>query len=131
MPGDQIDEAFFNENYYKDGAGLSPFKLENIKGDETEQKWVSLRVEQANHEVLKIFAGQNNPFLDNVKIFRWWGSSVKKEQLGKWCRCRAQFNDVDDSAGHCRKTVRQGASFGDDDSRRCRLVRTGRATRAI
>ena len=41
------------------------FKLENIKGDETDQTWALLRVEQTNHEVLKVFAGQNNPFLDN------------------------------------------------------------------
>jgi hypothetical protein len=108
MPGDQVDEAFFNENYYKDGLGLSPFKLENIKGDETEQKWVNLRVDQANHEVLKIFAGQNNPFLDNVKTFRWWGSSVKKDQLGSLVSVPARFNDVDDSVAFAEKPVGRG-----------------------
>ncbi len=108
MPGDQVDEAFFNDNYYKDGLGLSPLKLENIKGDETEQKWVNLRVDQANHEVLKIFAGQNNPFLDNVKTFRWWGSSIKKDQLGSLVSVPARFNDIDDSAAFAEKPVGRG-----------------------
>lgn len=108
MPGDQVDEAFFNENYYQEGLGLSPLKLENIKGDESEQKWVNLRVDQANHEVLKIFAGQNNPFLDNVKTFRWWGSSVKKEQLGSLVSVPARFNDVDDSIAFAEKPVGRG-----------------------
>ena len=97
MPGDQIDEQFYNDFYYRDGGGLSPIKLENIRGDETEKTWVTLRIEQANHEALKIFAGQNNPFLDNIKAFRWWGSSVKKEQLGKEVSVAARLSDVDDS----------------------------------
>jgi hypothetical protein len=108
MPGDQVDEAFYNDHYYQDGKGLSPLKLENIKGDETEMKWANLRVDQANHEVLKIFAGQNNPFLDNVKTFRWWGSSVKKEQLGSLVSVPARFNDVDDSPAFAEKPVGRG-----------------------
>ncbi|MGI8981934.1 MAG: BatA domain-containing protein [Pirellulaceae bacterium] len=108
MPGDQVDEAFFNDNYYKDGSGLSPFKLENIKGDEAEKKWVNLRVDQANHEVLKVFAGQNNPFLDKVKTFRWWGSSIKKDQLGSLVSVPARFNDIDDSAAFAEKPVGRG-----------------------
>src|SRR6185503_11323751 len=55
MPGDQVDEAFFNQYYFQDGLGLSPIKLENIKGDETELKWVNFRVDQTNYPVLKIF----------------------------------------------------------------------------
>lgn len=108
MPGDQIDEVFFNDHYYRDGAGLSPLKLEKIQGDETEEKWVHFKVEQANHEVLKVFAGQNNPFLDNVKIFRWWASSVKKEQLGSEVSVPCRLSDVDDSPAFAEKRVGKG-----------------------
>ena len=108
MPGDQVDEAYFNEHYFNNGKGLSPIKLENIKGDETRLKWVNLRVEQANHEVLKIFAGQSNPFLDDVKTFRWWGASVKKEQLGSLVSVPARFNDADDSPAFAEKPFGRG-----------------------
>lgn len=109
MPGDQVDEAFFNENYYKDGLGLSPFKLENLKGDEAEQKWVNFRVEQANHPVLQIFTGvAAQQSLDSVKTFRWWGSSVKKDQLGSLVSVSARFNDIDDSLAFAEKPLGRG-----------------------
>jgi len=108
LPGDQIDEQAFADFYYKDGAGLSPVKLEGIKGDETEKTWASLRVENTNHQVLKVFAGQNNPFLDNVKAFRWWGSSVKKEQVGKDVSIAARLSDVEDSPLLAEKAFGKG-----------------------
>jgi hypothetical protein len=108
LPGDQIDEQFFADFYFRDGAGLSPLKLENIHGDETEKTWVNFRIENANHDVLKVFAGQNNPFLDNVKAFRWWGGSVKKEQLGKEVSVAARLSDVDDSPVLAEKRFGQG-----------------------
>jgi hypothetical protein len=111
MPGDQIDEGFFNQHYFKDGAGLSPLKIENIRGDETDETWSLLRVEQTNHEVLKVFAGQNNPFLDNVKIFRWWGASAKKEQLGNEVSIPAKLNDPDDSPALAEKSFGDGRVF--------------------
>ncbi|WP_254513177.1 BatA domain-containing protein [Anatilimnocola floriformis] len=111
FPGDQIDEAFFNQHYFKDGKGLSPLKLENIKGDETDETWSLLRVEQTNHEVLKVFGGQNNPFLDNVKLFRWWGSSPIKEQVGNQVAITAKLNDPDDSPAFAERSFGQGRVF--------------------
>ncbi|HEX5105241.1 MAG TPA: BatA domain-containing protein, partial [Pirellulaceae bacterium] len=108
MPGDQIDEHFYSEQYYKDGAGLSPVRLTNILGDETERTWVNLKVENANHEVFVEFAGQNNPLLDSVKVFRWWGSAVKPEQLGKEVSVLARFSDADDSLAVAEKPLGKG-----------------------
>ncbi len=109
MPGDQVDEAVFNDKYYQEGAGLSPFKLENIRGDETEQKWANFRIEQANHPVLQIFTGEAaKQSLDSVKVFRWWGASVKKEQLGSVITIAARFNDADDSIAFAEKPLGRG-----------------------
>jgi hypothetical protein len=108
LPGDQIDEQAFADFYYKDGAGLSPLKFEAIKGDETEKTWAALRVENTNHDVLKVFAGQNNPFLDNVKAFRWWGSAVKKEQIGKEVSIAARLSDVEDSPALAERAFGKG-----------------------
>ncbi|ADB17367.1 conserved hypothetical protein [Pirellula staleyi DSM 6068] len=111
FPGDQIDEQFFNDNYYRDGAGLSPLRLENVRGDETENTWVSLRVEQPQHPVLSIFAGQNNPFLDNMKVFRWWASAPKKEQLGSSVSIPARFSDPDSSPAIAEKGMGRGRTM--------------------
>ena len=108
FPGDQIDEQFYNEMYFRDGAGLSPLRLENIRGDETEKTWVNLRIENANHEVFKTFAGQNNPLLDAVKTFRWWGATAKKEQLGKTVSILARFSDVEESPAIAEHKFGQG-----------------------
>jgi hypothetical protein len=108
MPGDQVDEQAFNDQYWRSGSGLSPVKLENIRGDESEKTWAGLKVEDASHEALKQFAGQNNPLLDSVKIFRWWGASVKKEQLGKEVSVVAKFNDVEDSPAIVEKPFGKG-----------------------
>jgi hypothetical protein len=108
LPGDQIDEQFYNDFYYRDGAGLSPVRLENIRGDESEKAWATLKIENVNHDVLKVFAGQNNPFLDNVKAFRWWGATVRKEQLGKEVAVAARLSDVDDSPLIAEKAFGKG-----------------------
>jgi hypothetical protein len=108
MPGDQIDEQSFNAQYWRDGSGLAPLRLENIHGDEMEKTWATLRVEDTSHEVLKQFAGQNNPLLENVKLFRWWGTTVKPEQLGKEVAVVAGLSDVDDSPAIAEKAFGNG-----------------------
>lgn len=108
MPGDQIDEQFFNSQYWKDGAGLSPLKLESIRGDETETAWANLRVADANHEVFRQFAGQNNPLLENIKFFRWWGASVPRQTTGTDVSIVARLNDADDSPAIAEKRFGQG-----------------------
>ncbi len=108
MPGDQIDEHFFNENFFRDGNGLSPIRLDEIRGDETETTWANFRIDQAQHPVLSVFAGQNNPFLDNVKVFRYWHSTIKPEQLGKDVSVLARWNDADESPAIVEKPFGKG-----------------------
>ena len=79
--GDQVDEDIYNEEFYADGEGLLPGRLESIAGDETEEEWVYFSPDKANHPVLKVFEGDSNPLLKNVKVFRWWQVSVSEEAL--------------------------------------------------
>ncbi|MEQ8787862.1 MAG: BatA domain-containing protein [Pirellulaceae bacterium] len=72
MLGDQVDEDFFNQSLFDEGRGLSPVRLIGPRGDETREQWVGFQVEDARHEMLEGFAGQNNPILERVQIFRWW-----------------------------------------------------------
>jgi hypothetical protein len=111
MPGDQVAERVFNDVYYKDGAGLSPLKLESILGDEQEEKWVQFRVQNTGHPVLALFEGQNNPLLEMTKVFRWWGTSADKNQIGKNVAVIARFNDPENSVAIAEKKFGDGNVF--------------------
>jgi aerotolerance regulator-like protein/CARDB protein len=82
FPGDQVDEEYFNTRLYgvgeSEGKELSPVRLEEMLGDETEAKWVNFKIEDVKHKVLQGFVGQQTPLLESVKIFRWWKETVKK-----------------------------------------------------
>jgi Aerotolerance regulator N-terminal/von Willebrand factor type A domain/CARDB len=108
MPGDQIEEPFYNTHFWRDGRGLSPLKLERIRGDKAQTSWISLRVVDANHEVLKPFGGQSNPLLENVKVFRWWGSAASEERSGSEIGVLARLSDSDDSPAIAEKALGNG-----------------------
>jgi hypothetical protein len=46
--------------------------------------------------------------LESVKIFRWWGASIKKEQLGKDVAVVARLNDVEDSPAIVERPLGKG-----------------------
>ena len=71
--GDQlIDVGWFNAQMYRGGEGLSPVELQSIQGNENRRQWSMLDVVAKKHDVVSIYEGENNPFLDGVKVFRWW-----------------------------------------------------------
>ncbi len=70
--GDQNEASYFNRWFYDEGKGLSPFALDSIVGDESEKTWAQLQLRESQHPVFEVFAGQNNPFLENIKVFRHW-----------------------------------------------------------
>jgi len=106
--GDQIDEEFYNNEFYRDGEGLFPVKIETICGDESEESWVYFDADSSNHPVLGAFEGENNPLAEGVKVFQWWGSAVAAEELRAGCvSCPARFTDPEKSAAVVEK------GFGD------------------
>ncbi|MCX7806388.1 MAG: hypothetical protein N3A38_14560, partial [Planctomycetota bacterium] len=74
FPGDQTDPAAFNARLFRDGAGLSPLALEDIRGDETERKWVTPASGEFSHPILRFFEGAGDSLLGRVKIFRYFAS---------------------------------------------------------
>ena len=101
LPGDQVDEPFFNEHFYGSGAeegrGLSPVRLESIIGDEAERAWSGFKIEDAQHPVLSEFAGQQNPLLHSVKIYRWWKLTTKPIAEMAPPQILARLTDAEDS----------------------------------
>jgi len=122
FPGDQVSEDRFNQSFFKDGKGLSPFQLVDVTGDELEQTWATLHVDgsyslrvlstneagelepkattvhidgETNHPVFQQFHSSDNLLLGNVKIFRWFEAAMMEEQLGKSVRVYAALNAED------------------------------------
>ena len=106
-PGDQVEEDYFNQKLYKGGKGLAPFELRGILGDETEEKWVHFTIEDQNHPAFKVFEGAGNPFLKDVKVFRYWNTATpgeKPENLSVPVR----LSDLDHSIAVAEKTFGAG-----------------------
>src|SRR5205823_7835748 len=80
--GDQVNAEVYNDRLYRNGQGLLPLRLSDVKGDDTRQKWVGLNVEATNHPVVSLFEGANNPFSKMVKVFRWWGGRSEERRVG-------------------------------------------------
>lgn len=109
LPGDQVDDVYYNKWLHRDGKGLSPIRLEELLGDESRRTWVNFKVEAANHPVLRLFEGEkNNPILNRIKTFRWWGSTVLPEQQGRLVSVPMRFTDVDNSSAIVEKAFGKG-----------------------
>jgi len=119
--GDQIDEAIYNEKLYAGGAGLLPVRLLSPAGDEAERRWVNLNPAAANHPVLRVFEGADNPFLARVKFFRWWQAAVRPEDTASGrTRVLAACTDADSSPALVESRFGDGrvlfvASSADDE----------------
>lgn len=76
LPGDQVEDDYFNQLFCDGPEPLSPISLVSMEGDEDEQSWKQIRPVDELHDVMQVFAGENNPFVNNIKIFRWWVSDL-------------------------------------------------------
>lgn len=95
--GDQVDAMVYNEQLAR-AAGLLGLTLTGIRGDPAEHRWVHLVPRAANHPVLRVFEGTQNPFLARVKFFQWWGVAVaEKDVAAGRTRVLATFSDADES----------------------------------
>jgi len=72
LPGDQVDQQDFNQHFAQGEQPLSPLRLLQLAGDETKATWANFNIADQSHPALRVFTGQNNPFLDRVKLFQWW-----------------------------------------------------------
>lgn len=112
FPGDQVDEEFFNARLYgsgeTEGKELSPIKLDTITDDKAEQTWANFKVEDVKHPVLGEFAGQQNPILSGVKIFRWWKATIKNGPGITPASVLMRFSDADDSPAMVERAYGKG-----------------------
>lgn len=107
-PGDQVEEDYFNQKLYKGGNGLAPFELRGILGDETEEKWVHFTVEDQNNPAFQVFEGAGNPFLKDVKIFRYWNTATPGDIKNSKLSIPVRLSDLEHSIAVAEKPFGQG-----------------------
>jgi Aerotolerance regulator N-terminal/von Willebrand factor type A domain/CARDB len=112
LPGQQVDEEYFNRQLFgegdTEGRELSPVRLENILGDEDEKNWSNFKIEDVQHPAFKDFAGQQNPLLNNVKIFRWWKLNAKTLPNIPPAQILAKLSDVEESPAFVERPFGRG-----------------------
>jgi Aerotolerance regulator N-terminal/von Willebrand factor type A domain/CARDB len=112
FPGNQVDEEHFNENFFgtaeETGKLLSPIRLESIQGDETEGAWNHFQIADEQHPILADFAGQQNPLLAGVKIFRWWKLTAPIVAGQAPPQILARFNDSEESPALVERPLGKG-----------------------
>lgn len=107
--GDQLDEELYNRELYRDGKGLLPVKLDTILGDEEEEDWVQFNILTERHPVVSVFVGEGNPFIEAVKIFRWWECLLDEEALAAGrVDVAARFDNPDRSPAVVEKQFGDG-----------------------
>ena len=83
MPGDRVRAQTFNDAFYREGAGLSPVKLQTIQGDPSLAQWVNFEVDPQVHPALQVVLESEATSVSNIDVFIWWESIVTPELLGK------------------------------------------------
>lgn len=83
-------------------------RLEEIAGDETENAWSNFKITEEQHPVLKDFAGQQNPILSNVKVFRWWKATVSKVKGASPASVLMRFSDAEESPALIERAFGKG-----------------------
>src|SRR5262249_28260377 len=66
--GDEVDPGAYEKELWKNGQGLLPCRLGELAGPFTESP--KLAVPTLDHPLLRVFQGENNPFLSRVRSRR-------------------------------------------------------------
>lgn len=107
--GDQVDASSYNGRLFSAGKGLMPLELAAPAGDEAERRWVHLSPSAANHPILSIFEGSENPFLTRCKFFRWWTGAIPKDETAAGrTRVLAAFTDPETSPAMVERKFGEG-----------------------
>ena len=83
MPGDRVRAQTFNDAFYREGAGLSPVKLQTIEGDPSLAQWVNFEVDPQVHPALQAVLESEATSVSIIDVFIWRESIVTPELLGK------------------------------------------------
>ncbi len=112
--GDQVDPELYNATLYAEGRGLLPARLEERRT--APPPGVRLVVEDALHPLVRVYAGADNPFVQNVLFERYFDCTVggmdadDGEMGGGSGRARvvARYNDEDGTPAVVERSFGEG-----------------------
>lgn len=108
MPGDRVRAQTFNDAFYKEGSGLSPVKLDSIKGDPTLAQWVNFEVAPQVHPALQVVLDSEATSVSKIDVFTWWTSMVDPTRLGKTISVPLRLTDQASSPAMVEKNMGKG-----------------------
>jgi hypothetical protein len=111
MPGSQVRPASFNDVFFRNGQGLSPFGLVAEQGDSNRQNYFSFDVAPGGHPALRIAQSLENVF-NSLKIYKWWSSVLAEGQLGKTVSVPLWLTDENHSIAMAERSYGKGRVMG-------------------
>lgn len=73
--GEQVRPAFYSDKLYKAGSGLFPAKLGSIADLLIDEVNPAPDIVFTPHPMFRVFEGQDNPFVDSVKVTRYFSTA--------------------------------------------------------
>ncbi|MEL7497460.1 MAG: BatA domain-containing protein [Planctomycetota bacterium] len=108
MPGDRVRARTFNETFYRDGQGICPLQLDEIKGDPTMASWVNFEIDPQVHPSLQLMIDSDAASLNNVDVFSWWTSSIDESLVGKTVSIPIRLTDEKNSVAMVDRVLGKG-----------------------
>ena len=108
MPGDRVRAQTFNDSFYREGAGLSPVKLQTIEGDPSLGQWVNFEVDRQVHPALQVVLESEATSVNKIDVFMWWQSIVNPELVGKTTSVPLRLTDRSNSPAMVDRSFGQG-----------------------
>jgi hypothetical protein len=107
MPGAQVRASSFNQVFFRDGQGLSPFGLIAEQGDNNRQNFAGFEVSPGGHPALRIAGSLENVF-NSLKIYKWWSANVAEGQLGPIVSVPLRLTDENRSIAMAERSYGKG-----------------------
>ena len=108
MPGDRVRAQTFNDAFYREGAGLSPVKLQTIEGDPSLSQWGNFEVDPQGHPALRVVLESEATSVSKIDVFLWWRSLVNPKLLGKTVSVPLRLTDATKSPGMVDRSLGKG-----------------------
>jgi hypothetical protein len=111
MPGSQVRAQEFNNVFFRNGQGLSPFGLVAIQGDGNRQNYFGFDVAPGGHPAVRVAMSLDNVF-NSLKIYQWWSSVLAEGQLGQTVSVPLWLTDENHSIAMAERSFGQGRVIG-------------------
>lgn len=77
--GDQVEAELYNDRLFKDGTGLLPCELGQVVRTPASQRAPSLVSDDWTHPLVKVFGGEENPFVASLAFWEYFDCVLPAE----------------------------------------------------